>query len=161
MSKENEISMVIPPDVLQAGLQALTTFATIFKPYLKALTKEERKTLLKMGDKSIPFVEKVIEYTESEPEFVPPYMNAVELKNDFAAFTALNQVFRPLTEQASNVNDTMLLTGHDAYKVALQFYNYVKQAAKNNVPNAKSIYEELKKRFEGQGKTEPMPTTPA
>jgi len=129
------------------------------KPYLIALSKEERKKLPKMGDRTIPFVEKVIEYATAQPEFVPPYMDIPELKNDFNAVTTLNQVYRPLNQIDSNLNDTLLLSGSEAYKAALQFYNYVKQAAKNNVPDAKVIFEELKKRFENQGpRSTPAPT---
>jgi len=52
-----------------------------------------------------------------------------------------------------------MLAGSEAYVAALSFYNSVKQAAKLNVPEAKTIYEDLKKRFAGQGvKTETSET---
>jgi hypothetical protein len=35
---------------------------------------------------------------------------------------------------------------------ALSYYNSVKQAAKVNAPEAKAIYEDLRKRFEKQGR---------
>jgi hypothetical protein len=47
-----------------------------------------------------------------------------------------------------NLRDTQMLAGSDAYTAALAYYNSVKQAAKMNVPNAKTIQEELGKRFE-------------
>jgi hypothetical protein len=40
-----------------------------------------------------------------------------------------------------------LLAGSEAYQAALSFYNYVKVLAAQDVPNAKAVYEELKKRF--------------
>jgi hypothetical protein len=40
------------------------------------------------------------------------------------------------------------MSGSEAYTAALAYYNSVKQAAKMNVPNAKSIYKDLKQRFE-------------
>ena len=52
-----------------------------------------------MGDKTIPFVEKVIEYASSNPEFIPSFMDLQELKNDFAAVMVLSQMFRPISGQ--------------------------------------------------------------
>jgi hypothetical protein len=37
--------------------------------------------------------------------------------------------------------------GSEAYQAALSFYDYVKLLAAQDVPNAKAVYEELKKRF--------------
>jgi hypothetical protein len=156
MPQDNLISINIPPEDVQAVMDAIAVINTKLKPHLVALSKEERKALPKMGDRTIPFVDKVIEYASAQPEFVPAYMNLPELRNDFNGVSTLNQMYRPLEQVVSNLNDTLLLSGSEAYKAALQFYNYVKQAAKNNVPDAKVIYEELKKRFEGQSvKTEP------
>jgi len=66
---------------------------------LIALSNEERRGLPKMGDKTIPFVEKVIEYASSNPEFIPSFMDLQELKNDFAAVMVLSQMFRPISGQ--------------------------------------------------------------
>jgi len=113
-----------------------------------------------MGDRTIPFVAKVIEYADAEPEFVPGYMDVPELKKDFQATETINQMYRPLVQIVSNLNDTLMLCGGEAYKAALQFYNYVKGAAKNNVPDAKVIYDDLKKRFGRQsGTTAAKPTS--
>ncbi len=38
-------------------------------------------------------------------------------------------------------------SGSEAYTAALQYYNFVKQADKNNVPAAKPVYEDLAQRF--------------
>jgi hypothetical protein len=37
----------------------------------------------------------------------------------------------------------------EAYQAALVFYNSVKMAARRDIPGAKAVYEELKKRFPG------------
>jgi len=148
MSKDNLLSIVIPQEVIDAVSSAINVIVVQLKPYLIALSKEERMALPKMGDKTIPFVEKVIEYTASNPEFIPAYLDLPELKNDFMAVTVLNQMFRPLNEVVSNLNDTILTEGSDSYKNSLKYYDSVKMAAKNNIPNAKTIYEDLSKRFE-------------
>jgi hypothetical protein len=48
-----------------------------------------------------------------------------------------------------NVDDTTMVAGSEAYQFALIFYNSVKMAARQDIPGAKAIYGELKKRFPG------------
>jgi len=56
-----------------------------------------------------------------------------------------------------NLPDTEMLSGSEAYVAALTYYNSVKQAAKMNVPSAKAIYEDLRKRFEKPSVTAKTP----
>ncbi|MBU2494672.1 MAG: hypothetical protein KJ571_18780 [Bacteroidetes bacterium] len=115
-----------------------------------ALSADERKNLAKMSDKTIPFVEKTLNYAESDPEFAPAYLNVDELKIDMKAVGQLKAFFLPLEQLNANLDDTILLAGSEAYVAALAYYNSVKQAAKMNVLKAKTIYEDLSQRFPGR-----------
>ena len=148
MSNENFIDLDIPADDLKKMIEAVNTLKTLSEKYLIALTPAERKGKLKMGDKSIPFVEKVIEYTKSNPKFVTEFMDVKALENDFKSVLELSNLLRPIAQLLSGFSDTILLAGGEALSNALIYYNTVKQAAKNNVPDAKIIYEDLKKRYE-------------
>ncbi len=53
---------------------------------------------------------------------------------------------------------TVMETGGESYVNALSYYNSVKQATKMNVPGAKSIYEDLRKRFEKSKSGNGVPT---
>jgi len=159
MGNENRVSFVVPPEAIQTARESNGVTASALKAYLIALTPAERRKLLKMGDKTLAFVEKICEYAADAPEFVPAFLNVVEMNNDLNNATGLNTVYRPMLETVGNLSDTILASGSDAYKAALLYYNSVKSAAKNNVPNAKAIYEDLKKRFESQGKTVEPSTT--
>jgi len=152
MPQENRISIVLKPDDLRQVHDALTTVNTVLKPYLIVLTPAERQELPKMGDSTAPFVQKTLEYAQTNPGFVPAYLDIQELKTDFDAVESLLQVFRPVEQLYYNLNDTITLSGSEAYVASLAFYNSVKQAAKINVPGAKAISEDLKLRFAGQGK---------
>jgi hypothetical protein len=152
MNKENAVSIEIKPNDLKQILTLLAEVDTILKPYLIALTPEERKELPKMSDKTVTFVEKALEYAQSNPQLAPPYMSVPELKIDLTAVGDLTQVIRPVEALYENLSDTIMLSGSEAYVAALTFYNSVKQAAKLNVPNAKPIYDDLSKRFEAQKK---------
>jgi hypothetical protein len=155
MSKENRISITIPPADLQAVQQALANIQAILAPYVVAMTPEDRKKILKMGDSSEPFVSKVMDYAISDPQFLPPYMQVAEMKKDWEAVVNLLPVFRVLQQLDDNLSDTVMLAGSEAYEAALAYYGSVKMAANMNIPGAKAIYDDLKKRFEGQGRRRP------
>ncbi|TAH19974.1 MAG: hypothetical protein EAZ08_07430 [Cytophagales bacterium] len=133
-------------------MEYLSKIQEILKPYLIALSPEERRQLLKMGDKTVSFVEKTLDYVKSNPEFVPAYMNVLEFEKDATAVKNLVSMLNPITQIEQGVDDTEMLAGSEAYTAALIYYNSVKQAAKNNIPNAAAIYDDLSKRFDGQGK---------
>ncbi len=148
MASENQINIQISKEDLKTVLEYSKGIDDIMKKYIIALSPDERQRKAKMGEKSVNFVEKVTEYAISNPELVPSYMKVEDLIIDFKAVSDLTSIFRPTEQLASGLNDTMLLCGSEAYTNALVFYNYTKQAAKDNVPGAKIIYEDLKKRFE-------------
>jgi hypothetical protein len=49
-------------------------------------------------------------------------------------------------------DDTKMLSVNEAFLEALTYYNLVKQADKNDVANARSIYEDLAQRFPARRK---------
>jgi len=150
MPSDNMLSYQIPAETLSKVIANLKECAELMQPYFISLGAEERKTLPKMSDKTVPFVDKVLSYIETNPEFAPAYMDAPELKKDMAAFgdlESLHQLAKPFLD---NLADTQMRAGSEAYVAALVYYHSVKQAAKMNVPNAKTIYEDLQKRFSGR-----------
>ena len=160
MSK-NQISVEIPAEVLAQISTKFQEIKTLLAPYMGSLTTEERKTLPKMSDKTVAFVSKVVEYTTSNPKYVPSMMEPVEFKKDYDANQALlplNAVSQQVTEM---MKDTIMLTGHEAYVQALYYYGSVKLAAKSGDAEAKTIYEDLSKRFPGsKSATENKTATP-
>ncbi len=149
---ENIISIQIPESDVKQVVEYLGKIQEILKPYLIALLPDERQKMLKMGDKTVSFVEKTLDYVKSNPEFVPSYMNILEFEKDATAVKNLVSMQNPMVQLEQGINDTEMLAGSEAYTAALIYYNSVKQAAKNNVPNAAAIYDDLSKRFDKQGK---------
>jgi len=147
MPSENRVSIEIARDDNIAATESVAKLKTTLTPYLISLTPDERQELPKMKDKTIGFVTKVIGYISTNPEFAPPYLNTSEMTKDLAAVNALNNFLKPLQQIVAGLDDTVMEAGSEAYVAALSYYNSVKQAAKTNVPNAKTIYEDLKERF--------------
>lgn len=116
-------------------------------PFLVNLSKDERETIFKMGDKSVAFVEKALEYAKMNPHLVPPYADIPELERDLALAKQLQPIFLQLKTLFEAVSDTYMAAGSEAMTAATSFYNSVKNAAKSNVPGTDAIYDDLKKRF--------------
>jgi len=147
----NLVSIKISPEDKTTVLTATGTIKTTLAKYLVALTPEEKKEIVKMSDKTLPFVEKIAEYIVTNPEFIPPFLIVEEFNNDYTAFKDLSEILHEVTQIGTNLNDTIAVTGSETYKAGLTYYNSVKQAVKSDVANAKALFEDLRKRFEAQG----------
>lgn len=154
---KNQISAAISDQTLAQIETKISEIRQLLSPYLVNLTSEERTKLPKMSDKSVSFVSKVMEYIKTNPDLIPPMMDKEEMEKDFKLNQSLQPVFKILKQLSENVNETLMLTGHEAYVQALLYYATVKMAAKTGSPDAKTIQEDLGKRFAGQGKTKKTP----
>ena len=139
----------------------LAEISIILKPFIQGLSIEERQTLPKMKDKTIPFGDKVLSYCDSNPEFAPNFLDKAELKKDLVLAKALKPIWDAVSVLYSDIDDTMMLAGSEAYEGSLFYYHSVKYAAKKGNVAAKPIIEDLAKRFPGpksrQKKEEPAP----
>jgi len=158
MALDNRISIQISAEDQQAIEQALDTLKTRLQPYLRSLTPQDRRELPKMNDRSVAFVNKSLEYAEGNTTLVPAFLDVAELRKDLEAVDALTQFRRQVEEIYTLVDDTVMLAGSEAYVAALAFYNSVKLGARMNIPGALPVYEDLRERFAGQGRSvEPEP----
>lgn len=154
---KNQISAAISDQTLAQIETKISEIRHLLSPYLVNLTSEERTKLPKMSDKSVSFVSKVMEYIKTNPDLIPPMMDKEEMEKDFKLNQSLQPVFKILKQLSENVSETLMLTGHEAYVQALLYYATVKMAAKTGSPDAKTIQEDLGKRFAGQGKAKKTP----
>ena len=149
---DNKISIEIPPADLQAIKDAIAVLQTKLGPLLIALTTDQRKKRVKMGEASKPFVEKVLEYAVSNPQFLPAFASVPEMDKDWKAHQELNPVYNSLNQITSNLSDTLLELGHDLMKPANAYYKMVQVGVKMDVPNAKPIEADLAVRYERKPK---------
>jgi hypothetical protein len=142
----------IPTDVLKQVADKFSEINTLLKPYLITLTPDDRKYMLKKGDKSDSFVNKAFEYTKTNPEFMPQFLNASDFEIDITDANNLIGISAVSTQICDGLSDTATTAGSEAYYAALAYYNSVQMAVSQNVPGAKAIHEELKKRFPGKSR---------
>ena len=132
--------------------------ASLLAPYLQGLTADERKSLFKMGDKTVATVQKVKDYVETNPEFAPAYINKEEFLKDEALVTTLNPLGNLATQLASDISDTIILAGSEALSAALFYYGTTKEAADRGIATAGPIYQDLKQRFVQKSRRNPPKT---
>jgi hypothetical protein len=139
--------VAIPENILEQALNLLKEVNDLLLPYFKSLTPSERRSLAKMGGKTLNFVEKSHEFAAQNGNFVPPFLDMHSFDVDFSDAHNLWSVLLIAKQLYENIDDTTMIAGSESYQAALIFYNSVKMAARQDVPGAKAIYEELKKRF--------------
>jgi len=155
---ENKIDFKIPEEVASEVLQHIADAASLLKPYLIALNPEERRTIPKVNDGTSPFVLKTLEFSKTNPQFMPPYVDLNGFSDDMDSWMKLNSMLMPVQQFANDLADTTMQAGSESYVAALSYYNSVKQAAKMSIPGSKPIYDELKQRFANNGsRVTPVP----
>lgn len=147
MSTQNQLSILIPTTVIDEVMLKLQECKTSLAPYLQGLTTEERKSLFKMGNKTVANVQKTKSYVDTNPEFVPGYMDKTEFLKDEAIVSLLIPISNLALQLATDVDDTVMLAGSEALQAAMLYYGQVKEANSRGIPTARPIYEDLSQRF--------------
>lgn len=143
----NRVSVKLSSTELSKINKAVSDLKAVLKPALISLTPSQRREIPKMSDGTLPFVEKVMDYAKSNHEFCPRYMDVAEMQIDVNAAEKLTEIYRPLLQLIQQLDDSIMLSGSEAYVAALAYYNSVGIGARMNVPGAKAIREDLSKRF--------------
>ena len=147
MSINNKVNIQFTDEQKATIEAAIKSLKDTLTPVLVSLTADEKKSMLILGDKSLSFVNKNLMFSKQNPEFIPSYLNQTEWEIDLQSWNTLAPYNSQLTELNSLLNDTIAQCGNEAYRQSLTYYNNVKQATKDNVQNAKPIYEELKQQY--------------
>ncbi len=144
MAYQNVNASISPQDMqeIKAALQTIQKKL----PFLITLSVEERRKLLKMGDKSLAFVNNSVTAAQSNRDILPASFDVEELVRDYQLATTLTELLTSMRQLTEQVDDTLLAVGSDAMTSSLTVYDYVKTAAKKT-PGLKTIAEQLGERF--------------
>lgn len=147
---DNKHAQAVPAETLAEAQKKIGEVATLLKPYIVNLTPDERHARLKLGDKSLAFGEKALDYATANPQLCPSYLDMGDFGTDMQDTTGLRVLELSLRQLLQGVDDTAMVAGGEAYSQALIFYSAVKEAARQDIPGAKAIYEDLRTRFPGR-----------
>ncbi|MDR2481138.1 MAG: hypothetical protein LBD07_02455 [Spirochaetaceae bacterium] len=145
--KNDKHTAVIPEAVITEAHSQLSAVLQKLSNHTVTLTAHERQMMLKMGDKSLAFVEKAHSYAHDNPGLVPNYLDIDAFDVDFADARGLLNLLALVRQIEEILEDTVTSAGSDAYHAALAFYHNVQAAVKEDSPGAKAILDDLKVRF--------------
>jgi hypothetical protein len=126
----NAISQSLTPVQKAAAATAVSDLKLIFTWFLN-LNPDDRKSIVKMGDKSEAFVRKVLQVLKANPS-VAGTLDLTEFEKDLVLFDDLREFAALLTPFYEGLNDTMLLLGSELIQQANTGYANIKEAAKTN-----------------------------
>ncbi|MBN3878933.1 MULTISPECIES: hypothetical protein [unclassified Nostoc] len=158
MAYQNIAASLSPQDIqeIKAALQTVQKKM----PFLITLSTEERRKLVKMGDKSLAFVNNSITAAQSNREILPATFDVEELVQDYQLAAALTELLTSMQQLTEQVDDTLMAVGSEAMTSSLTVYDYVKTASKKT-PGLKTVAEQLGERFKaiGRGKSAKTPVS--
>ncbi|WP_461787763.1 hypothetical protein [Pedobacter sp.] len=151
MSKKNQISAAITAaqstDVMK-NIDSITQ--TLKDALIINLTADDRSHMLKMGDKTLAFVQKALEYATQNEALCPAFLDLTEAKKDYELAAGLQAIRQRVSLLLRAIEDAEMVAGSEAYDAALIFYNSVKGAARSNIAGSQAIADDLKVRFPGK-----------
>lgn len=136
---------------IKTNLEGFAADATSEMPFLRTATAEEREKLVKMGQKSVGFVEDVYAAACAFSEVFPSTFNLEAFTKDIKLKGELPYIKQLFLSFVEKIDDTDLLLGSDLKVQALEAYGFLKMAAKNNAA-VKTSVDSIAEYWEGRGK---------
>lgn len=150
---ENKVAFVLSDEEKTQVMDAVGVLTAVLEPKLTNLSADDKKELPKMGDKTVAFVEKSLEYAEQYPNYIPDFINVAEAKIDLQSVRALRQLFLPLERITNEIDSTITLAGSEAFSSSLSIYKVLKNAAVMGQAGASEATADLSSRFPGKKRT--------
>ena len=144
---EDSGSDEFPPEAIAAIDAAFAALDRYLLPRLEIAPIGRRHARIRMGDKTEPFVDKVRDYLQTNPELMPSYADRPAFERAVGRLDILRPYQRRLAQYKKMVDDSVGIAGSDAMEGALPYYKTSGEAAKKKRPGAVTIYEDLSQRF--------------
>ena len=121
------------------------------------ISDSERRRLLGSGVRRYGFIDKVSDIAQANSDFVPPFLNLAALKELIRQIETLRNISTTLQQLVRLNGDLLLTTGDTAFRMALLYYNTVRDASRGRVPGAQAVFRDLQLFFQRprRGSAEP------
>ena len=149
---ENRINVTLSAADVTAMTASLNAFLAKI-PANTSLSDDERSSYTSIDDENKVYCENVLnEGLTTGTGIIPTYVSLAHLQNDLTLHSQFKLLEAGVDNLAQRIADLLRIAGHESYKVSNVIYKSYKDAADDGVPNAKSAYDRLRVRFEGQGR---------
>lgn len=153
----NRVSATLSPEDRQAVMDAIATLKKLM-PFLVHLTKEERKSMPKAGDRGRGFLLNCLDAAQQHTDCLPRSFDVAEMQKDVQLLEALYPVKMGLAEVLSLIEDTYFAAESEAYVASLKVYDALKSHA--DEPGKKIVVDQLKPQFARRTKKESAESAP-
>ncbi|MBD9355967.1 hypothetical protein [Methylomonas albis] len=149
---QNLISLTLSDNDLTDIDAALKTLEDRFAGFL-VLSPEERRTILKMGDKTEAFCRQTLTVATQNTHAIPPGLDVVEAQADLVTLDKLRPRLHRLRDLMSRGEDTDMALGSDIYSFSLDAYASLKIAGKG--AGLETLRQAMSVRFNRGAKAKP------
>lgn len=113
-------------------------------PTTKLLKASERRSLFKLSDNRLEFVEQAFKKMQSNPSLVPNYVDVSSAIRLLHLYKQLDEISVEFEKVMNQVENTRLQAGNQALKISKLFYHNALNAATIGLQDAEKIIETLK-----------------
>jgi len=157
---KGEDRLFIPDQELEDLNEVLNTVLENFMEFAPetALSEAERRRLLGSGVRRYGFIDKVSDIAQDNLEFVPPYLDLEQLKKYLRDIENLRNISITLRQLSRLNSDLFLIISDEAFRLALMYYNSVRDASRRRVQGAQAVFETLQLFFQRPRRSSDEPT---
>ena len=149
---QNLVSTHLPADQWAAVDQAMQALEDALGPALIALTAQQRRRAVRMGDGSQAFCRIAYDVARKNAGLLPRDFDLAEMGRDLASHDALGERLVVLENLMERVRDTDTALGSDVMASSLEAYAHLKVSGQaEGVDGLKRL---LSRRCQGQGRKE-------
>jgi len=105
------------------------------------------------GIRRYGFLDKVLDVSESNMQFAPGTFDRATLHKLVEAIENLRNIRLAVVQLLEAVDDHLIQAGNDAYRLALLYYNTVRDAARLGDVGVRTVFDALRPFFANRGRT--------
>jgi hypothetical protein len=147
VTKAVQTGLAIDPLTKEVIEDLIHDAETLFEPFANTFTAKDRTRMVSGGIRNLGFIETANESAQRNPGLVPPYLNVNRFNQAHMDFTRKRALVIMLQQFEQKISDSMLLAGDTAYHDSLEYYNSVKEAARQRIPGAEAEFNLLSQYF--------------
>ena len=139
----------VHPDDLEGLMDDMQAVIDRYSMYFDVshLTNAGRRRKQGSGVRRYGFIDKTSDLAQQFPQYNPPLFNDDDLKEYLRDVEFLRNLLAMVNELARMISNALLVYGDEAYRLALRYYNSVRQLARESDPDAIAVFNMLQTFF--------------
>jgi hypothetical protein len=146
-NSDKDKSRLLTEEIMGEVFDIQEQLMELFSEYGSTLTPTDRSRMISAGIRNYGFIQTAYQSAKTNPFLVPPYLDMSKFQETITDLNYRRQLLSLIQQFAGTVSDSLLVDSNEAYRRALEYYNYLREAARQRVPGAEIEYSLLKPFF--------------